>query len=215
MLIQERLEESKNWSLKSGAHNRNDEGKACVMEVVAYVAGEEWSDTPVCACPVIGAFMRNWNDGLPSDAKRTELLGPFVPRLVGSKSNAAVELKRSYLALDWLVRVCTPAWLELAGLKEHADLCRQLGELHDEASCKLATETVEKARSASAAASAAARAAAWYAAWDAARAAARAAAWDAAWDAARAKISPTVEMLQASAVELVDKMLLLGESVGK
>jgi hypothetical protein len=58
-------------------------------------------------------------------------------------------------------------------------------------------------------------AAAWDAAWDAARAAARAAAWDAAWDAARAKISPTVEMLQASAVELVDKMLLLGESVGK
>jgi hypothetical protein len=63
----------------------------------------------------------------------------------------------------------------------------------------------------SAAASAAAWDAAWAAAWDAARAAAwdaaRAAARDAAWDAASTALQPTVEELQASALELLDRMI--------
>ncbi|HEX6025964.1 MAG TPA: hypothetical protein VFZ00_28490, partial [Solirubrobacter sp.] len=62
---------------------------------------------------------------------------------------------------------------------------------------------------------AAARDAAWDAAWDAAGAAARDAAWDAAGaaarDAARAAawdaVRPTVVGLQASALELFDRML--------
>ena len=61
----------------------------------------------------------------------------------------------------------------------------------------------------------AARAAAWDAAWDAARAAAGDAAGDAAWDAARAaagdaagdSLAPTVAALQASALDLLDRMI--------
>jgi hypothetical protein len=254
-------------ALKSGAHDEPESETdlaACVMEAVAFVAGEPWSDHPRCACPVIGDFLRSWNDSIPDEDNRTRLLGPLIPRLVGSKSTPVIELRRSYLALDWLVRVQTPAWLELAGLKDHADLCRRLGELRDEASCELATETVRGAACAANAAWDAARAAAWdaawaaawAAAWDAARAAARAAAWaaagdaardaawaaawdailaaardaawvaawaaawaaarDAAWAAAGAaavdRLRPTVEQLQTSALELVDRMLALGEA---
>jgi hypothetical protein len=50
---------------------------------------------------------------------------------------------------------------------------------------------------------AAARDAAWDAAWDAARDAARDAAWAAAWDA----LKPTTEKLQASALELIERMI--------
>ena len=47
--------------LSAGAHEHVDEG-ACLMEAVSYVAGEPWSDKPTCACPVLGAFLRTWND---------------------------------------------------------------------------------------------------------------------------------------------------------
>jgi hypothetical protein len=69
-----------------------------------------------------------------------------------------------------------------------------------------------------AAAGDAAGAAAWDAAWDAARAAAGDAAWDAAWaaagaaawDAARAALRSTVEALQTSALELLERMIAVG-----
>ncbi len=36
----------------------------CIMEAVAFMAGEPWSDSPACASPVIAAFLRSWNDAL-------------------------------------------------------------------------------------------------------------------------------------------------------
>ena len=106
-------------SLSAGAHEHVGEG-ACVMEAVAYVAGEPWSDTPACACPVLGAFLRTWNDDL-SDTDRDRLLRPLVRRLVGSRSTPEVEARRSWLAMDWLVRTNAPAWLQLVpALVPHA-----------------------------------------------------------------------------------------------
>ena len=207
----------------------------CVMEAVAYVAGEKHTDRPECACPVIAAFLRTWNDSITDDARRTELLAPLVPRLVGSRRTAAVEQRRADLALDWFVRVQTPAWLALSDtLRPHAAALRGLAPLTSAAACRSAQTTLDEARSASAAASAArvaawdarvaagaaASAAAWDAAWDA-----WAAAWDAAWDAwaaasaaasaawaaasaaSTAALQPTVAALQSSALVLVDRML--------
>ena len=65
-------------SLQSGSHESLEKGM-CVMEAAAYVAGEPWSDHPVCACPVITAFMIAWNDALPNDAERDRLLKPLIP----------------------------------------------------------------------------------------------------------------------------------------
>ena len=212
MDLQKRLEKVAKIPLKHGSHSSQKAIKeACVMEAVAWVAGEEWSDHPQCACPVIGAFMRSWNDSLPDDETRARLLRPLIPKLVGSRSTPAVESKRSWLALDWLARVHAPAFLELAGLKDHAQLCRELGELCNSASAKRAIILAAAGAAAWAAARDAAGAAARAAARDAAGAAARDAAWAAAWAHAGAALDPTVKVLQASALELIDRMLLVTE----
>jgi hypothetical protein len=263
LILQDRLALLASIPLRSGSHGSVEEGM-CAMEAVAFVAGEAHTDTPACACPVIAAFMRSWNDGLPDDARRDLYLKRFIPRLVGSRDSLAVAERRSYLALDWLIRVYTPAWLDLVeATKPHASALRALGEIVNMASAKAAEPVVHAARAAAwaaagaaawAAARDAARAAAEDAAWDAARAAAGAAAWaaagaaaedaagdaaedaagdaawaaagaaagaaawdaaedaagDAAWAAAWDALRPTVETLQASALDLLERMIAAG-----
>ena len=173
--------------LSAGGHEHVDEG-ACFMEAVAYVAGEPWSDKPACACPVLGAFMRAWNDDLP-EADRDRLLRPLVRRLVGSRSTPEVEARRSWLAMDWLVRTNAPTWLRLVpALVPHADALTDLPPIVDAQTAAAHQSTFN-----------AAEAAAW--------AAACAAAGDAAEAAARAALQPTTATLQRSALDLVDRML--------
>ena len=107
-----------------GAHQPN--GMMCAMEAVAFVAGELWSDHPECACPVIGAFMRAWNDGLTDDAERTALLRPLVPKLVGTRGSKAIEQRRATMAADWLIRTHTVAWLRLTKFDKQADALASL-----------------------------------------------------------------------------------------
>ena len=171
--------------LLEGSHT-SDDGGMCVMEAVAYVAGEPWSDAPLCACPVITEFVRSWNDDLDAEG-RERLLKPLVPMLVNTRATRETELRRSALALDWLVRVYTPKFLDLIPeLAVHADTLRGLGGL----------VSARAAAGAAGAAEAAARAAAWAAAWAAAGAAARAAA-----------LETTIAWLQDSAVDLVHRMI--------
>jgi hypothetical protein len=174
----------KTLKLESGSHS--PDGQYCLLEAVAFVAGEPWSDQPKCVSKVIGAFGRSWNDTL-DDAGR-QRLKKFIPAMIGTATTSADEMTRAWLATDWLVRTFTPAWLDRAGLHEHAAKLRALDALTSTALARKAQPIIEEARRASAAAGAAARAAAGDAAWDApgdaARAAARAAAGNAAWDAA-------------------------------
>jgi hypothetical protein len=229
-----------------GQHPRTDaptgDRDLCIMEAVAYMAGEPWSDSPACASPVVSAFLRSWNDAL-SDADRDRLLpaAVWVPRLVGSRGDPETEERRAYLALDWLIRVHTPAWLDLVSASApHAAALRALPEIVDLTTAWQAGDMVRAAQAAARAAAwdaavDAAQAAAWDAAWDAARAAAvdaaqaaawaaaraaaRAAAVDAAWaaagdaarDAAGDALRPTAETLQDSALDLLDRMLKCGE----
>lgn len=72
--------------LEHGAHPSRERGM-CLMEAVAWVAGEEQSDAPACASPVLAAFGRSLNDALDDD-RRQELV-PLVPLLVGSVDRAA------------------------------------------------------------------------------------------------------------------------------
>jgi hypothetical protein len=107
--------------------------------------------------------------------------------MIGTAGDNHDEL-RGWLCVDWLIRVHTPAWLELAGAKESAAALRALPRLRSAADLAGAHPSLDEARSKAAAARDAAWAAAWDAAgdaaWDAAGAAARDAAWAAAWDAA-------------------------------
>ena len=170
--------------LKAGGHAPGS-GEMCVMEAVAFVAGESWSDHPACASKVIGAFMRSWNDSLDDTGR--QLLKPYVTRLVGTAGDDALEARRAWMATDWLVRVQTPAWLRLAGLTEQAERLAALPELVGGDQVPSIKPALEAARSDAAAA--------WAAAWDAAR------------DAARAALAPTVEELQISAHQLLDNMI--------
>ena len=205
-IIPERLARLETLSLKSGSHKRNAALNACAMEAASWIAGEEWSDSPGCTSPVIAAFMRSWNDSLPTDADRDRLLKPLIPVIVGTRSTAAAEQRRATMAADWFIRVHAPAWLRLAGLNAQADSLERLPEITDFAQCPALMPTLEAVRKDSTAAGDAAGAAAW----DAARAAAGAAAWAAAWAAARAaagaKLAPTVAQLQTGAQDLVRRM---------
>ena len=178
-------------TLYKGAHT--PDGMMCVMEAVAFVAREPWSDHPECACPVLTAFMQSWNDNL-SDEDRTLLLLPIVPRLVGTRGSKKLEARRATMAADWFVRVFTPAWLRLAGLSNHADVLAAFPEIVSfektpsiEPTLRAAQEAATAAAG-SAAPESAAESAAWSAAesaaWSAAGSAAGSAAWSAAWSAA-------------------------------
>ena len=188
-------------TLSRGGHGSIEYGM-CVMEAVAYVAGEPWSDAPQCACPVITAFMASWNDGLPSNEERDRLLKPLIPLIVGTRSTKAVEQRRATMAADWLIRVHTPAWLRAAKLDSQAAVLESLPEITDFAKCPSLMPTLEAVRKDSTAA----MDAAWAAARDAAWAAARAAAWAAARDAAWATLAQVTAQLQDSAADLVRRM---------
>ena len=195
-----RLERAMSATLLKGAHDKpNGEFQACVMEAVAFVAGEPWSDHPKCASPVIGAFMRVWNDGLNED-DRNRLLKPLIVKLVGTRGSKALENRRATMAADWFIRVQTPAWLRLAKLDKHADLLASMPEITDfsKAPSLMPALTAERTDA--------------YAAWAAAGDAARDAAWDAAGAAARDALAPVVTELQASALDLLDRMLKVTEA---
>ena len=180
--------------LASGGHAPTD-GEMCVMEAVAWVTHKDWSDHPPCVCPVIGAFMRSWNDGITDADERTALLKPLIPKLINTRGSAALEQRRATMAADWLIRVHTPAWLRLAKLDKQADLLTSLPQITDFAQCPSLVPTLTAVR----ADAAAARAAAWAAAEDAARAAAgdaaRAAAWAAAGDAAHKNMCDIIRLM--------------------
>ena len=202
--------------LDGGSHSPGSD-RMCVMEAVALLAGEGWTDHPACASPVIGAFLRSWNDSLPDDERQH--LKQYIPRLVGSKGTDEQETDRAWLATDWLIRVQAPAWLRLAGMADQADLLAAMQPVNPE-TCPSIMPALKAVRSDAAAARAAARAAAgvaagvaaWAAAWAAARVAARDAAGAAARAAARAALAPTKEALQVEAHKLVDRMLAVTEA---
>jgi hypothetical protein len=181
----DRLAELDRLSLKRGGHRDFEQGM-CAMEAAAYIANEPHSASPACVCPVLTSFMARWNDGLPSDEDRDRLLKPLIPRLLGTAGDGHAD-ERSWLAVDWLIRVYTPAWLAtVPALVEHADRLRALPPVLAMENVTRAMEAITPARKDAAAAGDAAGAAAWAAAGDAAWAAAGAAAWAAAGDAARA-----------------------------
>lgn len=173
--------------LAYGSHHAFEEG-VCAMELVAHLAGEPHSDSPkcTCTCPVIADFIRTWNDSLSAE-DRERLLKPLIPRLIGTRSSKRVEMQRSMLAQDWLIRVYTPEWLSLReDLRKHAKTLRDLPPI-------LTIEDLAKAQPNLSAA------------WSAAEATTEAAAWFA--------LKPTELKLQESALDLLERMLALRDEV--
>jgi hypothetical protein len=66
-------------TLDKGSHSANS-GKACVMEYVSVMAGEDFSDSPSCTHPLIAAAARMANDSLGDEDR--QLLVVLIPRLM-------------------------------------------------------------------------------------------------------------------------------------
>lgn len=61
--------------LSEGTHASPSEG-ACIMEMVSFLAGEEWSDSPECSFETITLIAQFVNDSLP-DEERGRILSQF------------------------------------------------------------------------------------------------------------------------------------------
>ncbi len=198
--------------LRHGSHGAAFHGEACLVEASCQATicdptlaerfgrPEKFGDDHPSISRVVRAYAIALNDNW-SDEDRQKLR-PYTLRILGTKTTDADDLVRSWMAVDWLTRSYTPAWLRLASLTDEARVLESLTRIVDATTATDALPSLNQARIASAAARAAAwdaaRAAAgdaavdaaWAVAWDAARAAARAAAGAAAraaaWDAARA-----------------------------
>lgn len=123
-----------NVKLGKGYHLVRSEN-VCATEAVAWLAGEPHTQVPKCLSPVICRFLQPWNDN--SDQAGRDLLLALLPRTVGTAGDGHDEA-RGWLAADWLIRVHTPAWLDLAGLSESAGALRALPELQSIAELRLA-----------------------------------------------------------------------------
>ncbi len=144
-----------NLTLYSGGHHP-DEGRMCVMEAVAWVAGEPHSDTPSCTNPVVASFARTLNDRVDDDALRTQLLAPLIPELLGHPaSNPEINRILAFKCADYAVRQVAPRALESAKLPDEAAKLRALAPVTDQAAAYAARDAARAAANAADAADAA------------------------------------------------------------
>jgi hypothetical protein len=69
------------------------------MELASMLAGERFTDRPFSACPVIGAFLRAYNDAI-DDGRRQELY-EYASSVVGSRGSEAVQHARVEHLATW------------------------------------------------------------------------------------------------------------------
>ena len=112
--------------LSKGKHTSPEDG-ACVMELASMLAGERFSDHPVSVCPVIGAFLRAYNDSI--DDRRRQDLYAYAAKVVGTRSSRAVQRPRAERLAAWASEVKQRRWtrfllaprLRALALERHPD----------------------------------------------------------------------------------------------
>lgn len=93
--------------LGRGKHRSPDDG-ACVMELASMLAGEPFSDHPVAVCPVIGSFMRAYNDSI-DDGRRQDLYA-YAAKAVGTRASQAVQQARAERLSAWIDELSQRRW---------------------------------------------------------------------------------------------------------
>ncbi len=93
--------------LSKGKHASPEDG-ACVMELASMLAGEPFSDHPASVCPVIGSFLRAYNDSIDDD-HRQDLYG-YAAQVVGSRASISVQRERAERLAEWAVDVQRRHW---------------------------------------------------------------------------------------------------------
>ena len=113
--------------LSKGKHTSPEDG-ACVMELASMLAGEQFSDHPASVCPVIGSFLRAYNDSV-DDSRRQDLYG-YASRVVGTRSSADIQRARAERLLQWAAELRQRRWTRvLLPPRLRAGLERELGML--------------------------------------------------------------------------------------
>ncbi len=85
----------------------------CVMELASVLAGGRFTDQPRSVSPVIGAFLRIYNDVV--DAERRADLYPYAAKAVDTRRQRTVERRRAARCLA-MSRSVEP-WLGIARLR--------------------------------------------------------------------------------------------------
>jgi hypothetical protein len=83
--------------LSRGRHSSPGEG-TCVMELASMLAHERFSDHPQSVCPVIGEFLRTYNDAV--DDERRQALYAYAAAAVGTRGTRADERRRARLCAE-------------------------------------------------------------------------------------------------------------------
>ncbi len=84
--------------LSKGKHADPEDG-ACVMELASMLAGEPFTDHPASVCPVIGSFLRAYNDSI--DSKRRQALYECASKVVASRRGAKIQQARAARLAEW------------------------------------------------------------------------------------------------------------------
>jgi hypothetical protein len=93
--------------LSKGKHTSPDEG-ACVMELASMLAGEPFTDHPASVCPVIGSFLRAYNDSI--DDERRQDLYAHAAKVVGSRASLRVQRARAERLGLWAAEILQRRW---------------------------------------------------------------------------------------------------------
>ena len=72
------------------------------------LAGEPFTDHPASACPVIGSFMRAYNDSV--DDRRRQDLYAYASMVVGSRTSADVQRTRAEFLAAWAQQFRRNRW---------------------------------------------------------------------------------------------------------
>jgi hypothetical protein len=88
--------------LSKGKHTSPEDG-ACVMELASMLAGEPFTDHPASVCPVIGSFLRSYNDSI--DDRRRQALYDYASKVVGSRACRRVQEQRAQRLAEWADQV--------------------------------------------------------------------------------------------------------------
>lgn len=111
-ILPERLEIIDKVLLDVGAHRQSQDLShgACIMELTAWLANEPWSDKPVCVDGIIGMLLRAMNDSLNTQDRQS--LKPYAIKIINTNHGIDLEIRRAWVAIDWLIRTYIPAWID-------------------------------------------------------------------------------------------------------
>lgn len=84
--------------LSRGRHSSPERG-TCVMELASMLDSGPFTDHPRSVCPVIAAFLRDYNDWL-DDGRRQDLYA-YAAKVVGSRASRSVEQARTRRLMKW------------------------------------------------------------------------------------------------------------------